>query len=366
MTSVSVVVPTFNEARNVELILEGLAKALAGRSWELVVVDDDSPDGTADEVRRLAASHANLRCIQRVQERGLCSAVQWGVQAAHGETIVVMDGDFQHDPAVIPAMLAKLDEGADIVPASRFLDRSSAGGLSSNFRQRLSQHGNRLINLFLGTRLSDPLTGFFATRRRFFLRSIPHMQADGFKILFDLLYHNRNARVVELAFAFRARQHGQSKLQPYVLWLLACDIASKLTGGFAPPRLASFIGVGLMGSLFHFTVLYLSLALDVEFWIAQTIATLTALVFNFTINNLLTYAADRLRGADFYKGLMLYSAVASLGIVANVSTAQITHEHFKTHTFVAAFVGLVIDIIWRFSVSNRLIWGRLSIVRRGK
>jgi dolichol-phosphate mannosyltransferase len=363
MPSVSVVVPTYNEAGNIAMIYDGLAQALAGRAWELVVVDDDSPDGTADAVRALGQRHDNVRCIQRVQERGLCSAVHWGVQAAHGEVIVVMDGDLQHEPALIPKMLEALQTGHDIVSGSRFLAGAAEKGLSDR-RRRLSDWGNRLTNRFLGTALSDPLTGFFATPRRLFLDSIPLMQADGFKVFFDLLYHNRKVTVRELPFDFQRRRHGQSKLELYVLWLLVCDIASKLSRGMLPPRLISFVGVGLIGSIFHFAILYASMDLGAVFWVAQTIATVVAMVFNFTINNVLTYSDDRLRGGAFYKGLLLYSLIASVGIVANVSTAQITYISLKGHTFIAATTGLVIDVIWRFVVSNRLIWGRSSMLRK--
>lgn len=364
--SVSVVVPTYNEAANVAMIYEGLARSLAGRSWELVIVDDDSPDGTADAVRELGQRHDNVRCIQRVQERGLCSAVHWGVQAAHGEVIVVMDGDLQHEPTLIPEMIEALQKGCDIVSGSRFLSGPQVTGLASDLRRRLSGHGNRLTNRFLGKQLSDPLTGFFATTRRLFLDSIPLMQADGFKVFFDLVYHNPKAAIRELPFEFQSRRHGQSKLDLYVLWLLACDIASKLSRGMLPPRLISFVGVGLIGSIFHFSVLYACLALDVVFWLSQAVATVVAMVFNFTINNLLTYADERLRGQAFYKGLLAYGLIASVGIVANVSTAQIAYVQLHAHTFIAASMGLFIDVIWRFVVSNRLIWGRSSILRKAR
>ena len=364
MTVVSIVVPTYNEAGNLSTIYQSLADVLQDNSWELIIVDDDSSDGTADVARSLARQHDNVRCIQRIQERGLCSAVQWGVQAAHGDTIVVMDGDLQHDPGVIPLMLEELHKGHDIVSGSRFLSGSPVQGLSSGLRNSLSFYGNRLINLYLGNHLTDPLTGFFATSRTLFLRSIPRMQADGFKVFFDLIYHNRDAAVKELAFDFRARQYGESKLQLYVFWLLLCDMISKLSGGLVPPRLVSFAGVGLIGSIIHFSFLYASLASGTTFWAAQTIATIMAMIFNFTFNNILTYSADRLRRGAFFKGLLLYSVIASFGIVANVSTAQLTYEHFKAHTFVAASMGIFIDVVWRFVVSNRLIWGRSSILRK--
>lgn len=364
---VSVVVPTFNEAGNVARLYDDLAAALAGLRWELVVVDDDSPDGTADAVRRLASAHANVRCVQRVQERGLASAVHWGVQAAHGDTIVVMDGDGQHEPALIPAMVAALGTGggarggagggADIVSGSRFLSGGPVEGLESRRRLALSERGNQLVNLFLGRTLSDPLTGFFATSRQLFLASIPRLQADGFKVFFDLAWHNRGATIRELPFDFRKRQAGDSKLGSYVLWLLACDIVAKLSGGLLPPRLVSFVGVGLIGSIFHFSVLYTVLAAGAAFWVAQAVATVVALVFNFSINNVLTYSDQRLRGASFWKGLLLYSLIASVGIVANVSTAQLAYVRLNGHAFLASTTGLVIDVTWRFVVSNRLVWG---------
>jgi dolichol-phosphate mannosyltransferase len=361
---ISIVVPTYNEAPNIAMVHDALTRALADRSWELIVVDDDSPDGTADAVRKLGLRHGNVRCIQRVQERGLCSAVEWGVQAAHGDVVVVMDGDLQHDASLIPHMLEELQRGSDIVSASRFLSGRDVKGLPSDLRQSLSHWGNRLTNLFLGRQLTDPLTGFFATSRRLFLDSIPRMQADGFKVFFDLAYHNRQASIREVPFDFQPRRHGQSKFQPYVLWLLLCDIVTKLSRGLLPPRLVSFVGVGLIGSIIHFSALYASLGFGAVFWLAQTIATVMAMVFNFTINNVLTYSADRLRRAAFYEGLALYSVIASVGIVANVSTAQITYDYFKGYTFLAASAGLVIDVIWRFAVSNRLIWGRSSILRK--
>lgn len=364
MTALSIIVPTYNEAKNVAMMYSGLAETLRDTAWELIVVDDDSPDGTADVVRNLARQHDNVRCIQRIRERGLCSAVQWGVQVAHGDVVVVMDGDLQHDPALIPKMLEALRGGQDIVSGSRFLSGSPVEGLSSDLRNKLSVYGNKLINLYLGVRLTDPLTGFFATSRALFLRSLPRMQADGFKIFFDLIYYNRNAAIKELALNFRARKHGDSKLQLYVVWLLICDMISKLSRGLLPPRLVSFVGVGLIGSTVHFSVLYASLAAGAVFWASQAIATVMAMIFNFTLNNILTYSDDRLVGRRFYKGLLLYSVIASFGIVANVSTAQLTYELFKFHTFLAASMGIFIDIIWRFVVSNRLIWGNSSIFRK--
>ena len=362
MPTLSIVVPTYNEAANVPIIYRSLADSLQGMSCELIVVDDDSPDGTADAVRTLASRHGNVRCIQRLQDRGLASAVHWGVQAAHGDVVVVMDGDLQHDPTLIPAMVAALGEEYDIVSASRFLAAPETSGLPSDTRNSLSRWGNRLANFCLGSSLSDPLTGFFAISRGRFLNSLPRLQADGFKILFDLLWHNRGARVKELAFEFRSRRHGESKLQIYVLWLLLCDVVAKLSGGLLPPRLVSFVGVGLIGSLVHFSVLYASLGLGSAFWLAQTLATVLAMAFNFTLNNTLTYSADRLRDAAFYKGLLLYSLIASVGVVANVSTAQLTYDALKGQAFIAATAGIVVDIIWRFAVSNRLIWGRSSIL----
>lgn len=320
MTGISIVVPTYNEAQNICLLYAELDDHLRGRSWELVVVDDNSADQTADTARALARRVSNVRCIQCIGDRGLCSAVHWGVQAAHGDIVVIMDGDLQHDPRLIPIMVDELSGDCKIVAGSRFLSGAKVAGLSVR-RHRLSFYGNKLTNLCLGMRLTDPLTGFFATSRILFLRSIPRMQADGFKVYFDLVYHNRDVEVKELPFEFRGRNHGESKLHLNVLWLLVCDMVSKLSGGLIPPRLISFVSVGLVGAIVHFSFLYGILAAGAVFWLAQTVATVAAMVFNFTLNNALTYSADRLRGGSFYNGLLLYSIIAAFGIVANVSAA---------------------------------------------
>lgn len=349
MTELSIVVPTYNEAANIGFVIEGVAAALGDRAWEVIVVDDNSPDGTADIVRRLAQDRTNVRCLQRIQDRGTSSAVHWGVQAAHGEVVVVMDGDMRHDPTLIPSMLDALKQGSDIA--------SGAGAQSAN-------QANRLINLYLRRDLADPLTGFFATSRAFFLRSISRMQGDGFRVFFDLVHLNRQATVRELASNVRAPIGGRAIRQTHILWALLCDVISKLAGGLAPPRLVSFVGVGVIGSSVHFSMLYACLAAGAVFWVSQALATITAMVFNFTINNILTYPTTRLRSGNYYKGLLLYSVIASFGIVANVSTAQLAYVHFKGHTFIAACTGIFIDVIWRFVVSNRLIWGRSSVFRK--
>lgn len=351
MTELSIVVPTYNEAGNVALVLEGLTKALGARSWELIVVDDNSPDGTADIVRDFARARPNVRCLQRIQDRGASSAVHWGVQAAHGDVVVVMDGDLRDDPALIPGMLDALQQGSDIASGAR----APSPGI-----------GNRMVNLYLGRQLADPLTGFFATSRTLFLRSVPRMQGDGFRVFFDLVHLNRKASIKELTSDMQRSPHVPPVRQRHILWALLCDVISKLVGGLVPPRLVSFVGVGVIGSSVHFSMLYACLAGGAAFWLSQALATVTAMVFNFTINNILTYPTTRLRNASYYKGLLLYSIIASFGIVANVSTAQLTYELFKGHTFVAACMGIFIDVIWRFVVSNRLIWGRSSVFRKAE
>ena len=184
----SVVVPTFNESANVPEMVRRLGETLCDIPWEVIFVDDASPDGTADVVRSLAREDRRVRLISRHNRRGLASAVVEGALAASAEIVAVMDGDLQHDESVLPEMYRKVaDNEAEIVSASRFLREDGADGLSSDTRVAISNTGIRLSNAMFKLDMTDPLTGFFVVRRSVVRRALPDLSELGFKVLMDLV-----------------------------------------------------------------------------------------------------------------------------------------------------------------------------------
>ena len=356
----SIIVPCYNERANVAPLAAKLAAALPTIVWEAIFVDDDSPDGTAAEIRRLAATDPRIRCIRRIGRRGLASAVIEGALASSAPTIAVIDGDLQHDEAALPAMLARLHEGdTDVVVASRFATGGDAAGLANTQRLALSNLGIRLATLMLGTTLTDPMSGYFLLPRDLFERLAPRLTGQGFKILLDILLSSpTRLRVAEIGVHFRARTEGESKLNPLVLVQFLALLLDKAAGGLIPLRFLSFALVGAFGVLIHLAVLAGLSRAGTGFTESQTAATIVAMVANFWLNNAITYRDQRLRGGRLWRGLALFMLVCSVGAIANIGIARalvVGGQAARTH---AGALGAVIGVVWNYAMSATLVWRR--------
>lgn len=356
----AVIVPTFNEAANIDLLYASLASALGGMSWELIVVDDDSPDGTAERVKALSLRHPNIRCIRRVGRRGLSSACIEGILATAAPFVAVMDADHQHDESVLPEMLVEAKNGAELVIGSRFAASGSAEAGFSKTRLWGSQTATTLSSLVTGRKVSDPMSGFFLLRRELFDQLAPDLSQEGFKILLDLIVTasrgKRQLGIAEVPYTFRPRHAGTSKMSPLVaiqflgLWL------SKLSGGLLPATFLLFAMVGLSGVAVHLTVLWLfSDLLAAPFIGSQIAATLAAMTWNFFLNNTLTYADKRLSGSRLWLGLIGFYVVCSVGAVANVSVASMIYEA-RQATFVAGLAGALMSSVFNYAVTRIFTW----------
>jgi dolichol-phosphate mannosyltransferase len=353
----TVVVPCFNERPNVAPLAARLAAALEGVVWEVVFVDDNSPDGTAAEARRLAERDWRVRCIRRVGRRGLSSAVIEGALSSSAAVIAVMDGDLQHDETKLGPMLRALEGDVDLVVGSRHAEGGDSAGLSSRWRRLLSDAGIRLAQSLLPVRLSDPMSGFFMLPRPLFEEIAPRLTGKGFKILLDIaLSAPRPLRVVEIPFRFTPRVAGESKLDVLVLAQFGALLLDKLFGGLLPLRFLSFAGVGALGVLVHLAVLAgLRGTVPISFEAAQASATLVAMIFNFQLNNLVTYRDQRLRGRRFWRGLLLFVLVCGVGAAANIGIAQVLYRGHSGWNASGA-VGAAIGVVWNYAVSATLVW----------
>jgi dolichol-phosphate mannosyltransferase len=355
----TVVIPCFNERGNVAPMVARLQKTLAGIAWEAVFVDDDSPDGTADVVRDIAAADTRIRCIRRIGRRGLSSAVIEGALASSAPTFAVIDGDLQHDETRLPEMLALLHAGtADVVVASRFATGGDAAGLAGARRLALSNLGIKLATAMMGKKLTDPMSGYFMMPRPLFEQIAPRLTGQGFKILLDILLSAPALRVREVGARFSPRVSGESKLSPLVLLQFAALLLDKIFGGLVPLRFFSFALVGGFGVLVHLAVLFTTGALGAGFVTAQTLATLAAMVANFQLNNVITYRDQRLRGGRLWRGLLLFMLVCGVGALANIGIASALYASGHAGRTPAGALGAVIGVVWNYAMSATLVWGR--------
>ncbi len=360
----SVVVPTFNESENVPEMVRRLDETLSDLSWEIIFVDDASPDGTADVVRSLARHDRRVRLISRHNRRGLASAVIEGALAASAEIVAVMDGDLQHDESVLPGMYRKVADGeAEIVSASRFLREDGADGLSSNTRVAISNSGIRLSNAMFRLDMTDPLTGFFVVRRNVVRRALPDLSELGFKVLMDLIISAKpRPKVAEVPFRFRSRVHGESKLDNRVMYDFFLFFVEKKIAKLLPlpARFLSFAFINSIGILVHLAILVplVSLA-GAAFATGQFVATLVAMFFNYTANNLVTYRDRQLKGANFYFGFIVFGVLCSLGVLANVGVSTVLHQDYPQLVYLLpAVAGALITVVWNYVATQAFVWGR--------
>jgi dolichol-phosphate mannosyltransferase len=353
----SIVVPTFNERANIPLLVERLSRLLTSCDWEVVFVDDNSPDGTAGAARSIGELDSRVRCIRRIGRRGLAGACLEGMLASQARYVAVMDADLQHDEGLLVPMLDALRGGrADVAVASRYLYGGSAAGLSKQ-RSRVSRGSNAIVRLLLGIELTDPMSGHFMIRREAFEAIAPALSSQGFKILLDILATARGSlRTIELPSTFRERQHGESKLDSKIAVDFAALVTAKLTHDAVSARFLLFCMVGLTGLGIHLSILSALLVMTaLSFGVAQAFATVGAIAWNFVLNNLFTYRDQRLTGWHFLTGLIRFQVICAIGAISNVGIATWIYDYDEVW-WIAGLGGALIGTVWNFVVSAALVW----------
>src|SRR5262245_39194339 len=252
LPELSVVVPTFNERDNVTVLYRRLEATLAGISWEVVFVDDNSPDGTWEVVRGLAQRDPRVRCIRRIGRRGLSGACIEGILAASAPYAAVIDADLQHDETQLPKMLALLQSGqAELVVGSRYIEGGSADSFNKQ-RAGASALATEVAKRVLGVKVADPMSGFFMIRRDRFEELAPQLSTQGFKILLDIIASAQGKlRAIEIPYTFGSRQHGESKLDSMVALDFLGLVLAKLTHDVVSLRFLLFAMVGGTGVVVH-------------------------------------------------------------------------------------------------------------------
>jgi dolichol-phosphate mannosyltransferase len=353
----SIVIPTFNEAANVEELVARLSASLREIAWEAVFVDDDSPDGTAELIRSIAQRDARVRCIQRIGRRGLSSACIEGILATSAPYVAIMDADLQHDERILIEMLDRLrGENLDIVVGSRYVQGGSLGDWQSD-RAAMSHFATKLSRLVVKADLKDPLSGFFMVRRHSFMLAAHRLSSLGFKILLDLFASApKPLQFREVPFKFRNRFAGESKLDSVAMWDYGMLLLDKMIGHVVPVRFVMFSIVGAVGLGIHLSVLAVMLSIpNVAFDLAQATATMVAMTGNFLLNNYLTYRDKRLHGARLITGLLTFYAACGVGAIANIGAASYIFEH-NYSWWLSGIAGVAIVAVWNYAATSIFTW----------
>ena len=357
LPQLSVVVPTFNERDNVTVLYRRLEATLKGIPWEVVFVDDNSPDGTWEVVRGLAQQDSRVRCIRRIGRRGLSGACIEGILASSAPYAVVIDADLQHDETQLPKMVALLQSGAaELVVGSRYIEGGSADSFNKQ-RAGASALATEVAKRVLGVKVNDPMSGFFMIRRDRFEQLAPQLSTQGFKILLDIIATARGElRTIEVPYTFGSRQHGESKLDSMVALDFLGLVLAKLTHDVVSLRFLLFAMVGSIGLVVHLATLFIALEFfNVPFPEAQACGALVAMTSNFLLNNFLTYRDQRLKGFSILRGLLLFYLVCSVGLFANVGVAFSVYDQ-EPIWWLAGAAGALMGVVWNYAMSGLFGW----------
>lgn len=371
----SLVIPTYNEAQNIRAMvhqLSGWLDQALPRRYELIVVDDDSPDRTWEIAQTLMADYPPLRVMRRQGERGLSTAVIRGWQAAEGQVLGVIDGDLQHPPEVLLKLLTAIEQGADLAVASRHVE---GGGVSewSPIRRFLSR-GAQMIGLLILPavvgRVSDPMSGYFMVQRCAIAER--RLNPLGYKILLEVLGKGDIRQVAEVGYVFQERKQGESKVtrRQYVDYLLhLARLRSRgRIGRFQQQyrlpfqRFLRFGLVGLSGVFVDMAVLYLlsdPAALGWGLTRSKIIASEIAIINNFLWNDRWTFGDISSRQSGWKKRLkrfVKFNLICLVGLTLNVLLLNVLFNSFGINRYVANLLAIAAVTLWNFWLNLKLSW----------
>ncbi|MFO1480264.1 MAG: glycosyltransferase family 2 protein [Turneriella sp.] len=358
---ISVILPTYNEAANIPLIIPRLEAVLRPFEYEILVMDDNSPDGTYELAERLAAENPHIRAVRRLSNRGLSQAVAEGFSVAKGQFMLVMDADMQHDETVIPEFIQRFREGAELVVGTR---KAHGGGIEnwSWFRRFISWGATKAAEIFLPRTCSDPMSGFFALTRNFYSRIATQVNPRGFKILLEILARSRGAAIAEVGYTFRPRQHGESKLTASIALAYLVALYDLKFGRFVPLRFVKYALVGLSGIFINALAFWLARnSLELRDSRALVLAILVSIASNFFLNNFFTFSDRRLAGfRNLLWGYLKYNFICLGGAFINYAITMNLRNDFALNIDAANLVGVGVATFWNYFINLNLTWGQKS------
>ena len=374
----SVISPTFNEAESVPRLVEQLEQTLSHVDYEILIVDDNSPDLTWSVAERVSSTNPRVRVLRRMSDPGLGAAVIDGFSAAQGDSVACIDADLQHDPRILPKMLEQLYKGSDVVVGSRYVD---GGGTERwNWQRRLgSWAATKMAQVLLGVKLKDPMSGYFVMWRRDFARVRPQLNGNGFKILLEILANLQPSVVTEIPYTFGSRKFGESKLSgkivlQYLTQLWRLSSASRLVSD----RFLKFAAVGSSGVIVNLAAMALLLhATRWSGWQASAVASILANIHNYVLNNAWSFADRTHRGFRILKGYVSYLSMSAIGLgvttvayaglawsLTQLSTVQNGTQGFASlPRLFCQFIAVTLGVCFNYELNKFITWP--SVARSG-
>lgn len=354
----TIIIPTYNERDNIVPLVFEVAQALQGIDWAIFFVDDNSNDGTITQLESIANTNDRVDGVIRKGIRGLSGAVLTGLMYARSPYIAVMDADLQHDPKLIKRMLAGLESDSyiQVAVASRYTQSTKISGLNTS-RLIGSIILTYVARIIISKKLTDPMSGFFITRRSTFSQLAPHLSHNGYKIMLDLVsgLPDKNA-ILEFPLIFRSRHTGQSKMDFRVLWELLLIFIQRSIKNLLPRRFLSFSLIGLVGLSIHMLALLILFALlEINFSLSQIAATAIAMLNNFLLNNYLTYQNSSLHGRKLVLGYLKFVLICTLGGLISYTIAN----HLLgqgMYWAISGCIGAIAAACWNYSLSKFFTW----------
>lgn len=366
----SLIIPTYKEAKNIPQIVEQLSRLLDSQlagDYELIVVDDNSPDDTWKVAQELTADYPQLQVMRRIEERGLSTAVIRGWQVARGEVLGVIDADLQHPPELLLQLWSEIQRGADLAVASRHVE---GGGVSDwSIIRRFLSRGAQTIGLILlpGVigRVSDPMSGYFMVRRQCLVGR--PLSPLGYKILIEVLGRGKVPWIGEVGYVFQERQAGESKVTwkqyvEYLQHLLRLRLSLGHIGRFIRFGVVGFSGVFVDMAVFYLLREHVELGLTRSAILSAEVAILN----NFLWNDLWTFGDISRHQRGWRKRLkrfLKFNLICLAGLILNVLLVNLLFNVFGINEYVSKLIAIAAVTVWNFWINLKLSW-RVTDVRQ--
>jgi dolichol-phosphate mannosyltransferase len=362
----SVILPTYNESESLSLTIENLCSEIKELDFEIIVVDDNSPDKTWKIAEELSKTNKRIKLIRRLNSKGLSTAIFAGMIKSKGKVIAVMDADMQHDEKILPSIFSSIaNDGFDICLGSREVDKGGYGDLSS-LRKITSLIARYLAFLSTSTKVKDPMSGYFALSREYFYRTYESINPSGFKILLEFINRGSNPKIKEIGYTFRKRLYGKTKLTATVSLEYLLTLIDLRFGWFIPNRFVKFALVGFIGSLINFLGFAVIDSLEFSLSISIFIGVQLGILWSYSANNFFTFSPFRYSGLSFFKGLVIYEFLSIFGLLIQFSVVNSFLSLWPSlgYSFVTLyfvyFVGVLFAAVCNYYIHTNYTWNKLG------